>query len=109
MRALLIQFHVARFILAGPYTGTRHEAILRLKWIEVTCSGFVDLRSGLIDRHGTAEGKSSTRRMPIPMLKWLAAPMRRWRRSGAYGIEFEGWQILPLRRAWTTGARGEEI
>ena len=105
-RALLIQRHVARFILAGLYTGTRHEAILRLKWIESTDGGFIDLRSGIIYRRGTAEGESSKRRTPIPMSKRLAAHMRRWRRTGAYVIEFEGRPILRLRRAWTTARKG---
>jgi integrase len=105
-RALFIQRHVARFILAGLYTGTRHEAILRLKWIESTDGGFVDLRSGIIYRRGTAEGESSKRRTPIPMSKRLAAHMRRWRRTGAYVIEFEGRPILRLRRAWTTARKG---
>ena len=104
-RALLIQRHVARFILAGLYTGTRHEAILRLKWIESTDGGHVDLRSGIIYRRGTAEGESSKRRTPIPMSKRLAAHMRQWRRRGAYVIEFEGRPILRLRRAWTTARK----
>ncbi len=105
-RALYIQRHVARFILAGLYTGTRHEAILRLKWIESTDGGFVDLRSGIIYRRGTAEGESSKRRTPVPMSKRLAAHMQRWRKSGAYVIEFEGRAILRLRRAWRTARKG---
>ena len=105
-RALFIQRHVARFILCGLYTGTRHEAILRLKWIESTDGGFVDLRSGIIYRRGTAEGESSKRRTPVPMSRRLAAHMRRWRKTGAYVIEFEGRPILRLRRAWTTARKG---
>ncbi|SFV11896.1 MULTISPECIES: site-specific integrase [unclassified Methylobacterium] len=108
-RALFVQRHVARFILAGLYTGTRHEAILRLKWIESTDGGFVDLRSGIIYRRGTAEGESSKRRTPIPMSKRLAAHMRRWRKNGAYVIEFDGKPILRLRRAWTTARKGAEL
>ena len=42
-----INRHLARFILIALYTGTRHEAILRLRWVPNTDSGWIDLASGL--------------------------------------------------------------
>lgn len=95
--------HVARFLLIGLYTGTRHEAMLRLKWLSSIDSGHVDLRSGILYRRGTAEGESSKRRTPIPLSRRLLAHMHRWQgQSVTHVVEFEGKPIDRLRRAWTT-------
>lgn len=40
--------HLVRFILTGLYTGTRYKAMLRLRWIPATDSGWVDLDAGII-------------------------------------------------------------
>ncbi|UMY19083.1 site-specific integrase [Methylobacterium organophilum] len=106
--------HVARFILVGLYTGTRHDAILRLKWLPTTEGGYVDLRSGIIYRRGLREGESSKKRTPVPMSRRLWAHMRRWQpQSVSHVIEFEGLPLVKLRRAWNTAriaARlGEEV
>ena len=106
--------HVARFILVGLYTGTRHEAILRLKWLSTTHGGYVDLRAGILYRRGLKEGESSKRRTPVPLSKRLHAHMTRWRpQSVAHVVEFEGQPIDRLRRAWTTARKaaglGEEV
>jgi integrase len=106
--------HVARFILVGLYTGTRHEAILRLKWLPTTEGGYVDLRSGIIYRRGIGEGESSKRRTPVPISKRLWVHMRRWRpQSVAHVVEFEGMPLDRLRRAWKTAriaaGLGEEV
>jgi integrase len=41
-----INRHVARFILIGLYTGTRHDAILSLQWRPNTTGGWFDLVAG---------------------------------------------------------------
>lgn len=98
--------HVARFVLVGLYTGTRHEAILRLKWLPTTQGGYIDLRSGILYRRGVREGESTKRRTPVPLSNRLRAHMRRWaEQSGAHVIEFEGKPIDRLRRAWTTARK----
>src|SRR5262249_20035566 len=38
--------HLVRFILIGFYTGTRHDAILRLHWMANTTGGWFDLAAG---------------------------------------------------------------
>lgn len=106
--------HVARFILTGLYTGTRHEAILRLKWLPTTEGGYVDLRGGILYRRGQAEGESSKRRTPVPLSKRLQAHMRRWKgQSVSHVVEFDGLPLDRLRRAWTTArlaaGLGEEV
>ena len=40
-----INRHLARFILIGLYTGTRHDAILKLQWLPSTSGGWFDLAS----------------------------------------------------------------
>ncbi|TXM65856.1 site-specific integrase [Methylobacterium sp. WL120] len=106
--------HVARFILTGLYTGTRHEAILRLKWLPTTAGGYVDLRGGILYRRGQGEGESSKRRTPVPLSNRLQAHMRRWKgQSVSHVIEFEGMPLERLRRAWNTArlaaGLGEEV
>lgn len=95
--------HVARFLIVGLYTGTRHEAILRLKWLPTTEGGFVDLRAGILYRRGQGEGESAKKRTPVPLSLRLLAHLRRWRdQSVSHVVEFEGEPIERLRRAWKT-------
>ena len=106
--------HVVRFVLVGLYTGTRHEAILRLKWLATTQGGYVDLRAGILYRRGLGEGESSKKRTPVPLSRRLHAHMARWRpQSVAYVVEFEGLPIDRLRRgghtARKTAGLGEEV
>ena len=48
-----INRHVARFIILGYYTGTRHDAILKLGWMPSTYGGCIDLEHGLLFRRPT--------------------------------------------------------
>jgi integrase len=79
-----INQHLTRFILIGLYTGTRHDAILKLQWMPHTEGDWFDLE--------------------IPAR--LTPHLRRWKRlSTQYAIEFNGQRIASqLRRAWA-GAR----
>lgn len=93
--------HIARFILVGLYTGTRHEAILKLRWAPSTMTGWVDLERGIIYRKGSEEGQSKKRRTPVPISDRLLAHMRRWKKnSTTHVIEFEGKPIKSTRYAW---------
>ena len=95
--------HVARFILAGVYTGTRHEAILRLRWLPTIDGGYVCLKAGMVYRRGTREDESSKRRTPVPLSKRLQAHMTRWKRqSASHVVEFDGMPVLRIRRGWNT-------
>jgi hypothetical protein len=66
--------HVARFILLGLYTGTRHDAILGLGWLPQIDGGHVDLEQGLIYRRGAGERVTKKRRPPVPIDERLGAP-----------------------------------
>ena len=45
--------HLARFILIGLYSGTRHGAILRLQWHANTAGGWFDIEYGVMHRAGS--------------------------------------------------------
>ena len=100
-----INRHLARFILVAAYTGTRHDAILRLQWAPNTSGGWIDLEAQVIYRRPTAAIKSVKRRPPVPIPPRLLPHLRRWRRLTArHVIEYAGRPISgQLRRAWRTG------
>jgi integrase len=101
-----INRHLARFILIALYTGTRHDAILRLQWMPSTSGGWFDLDAGVLYRRPHDAIETNKRRTPSPIPERLMAHLRRWRRlSTQYVIEYDGKPIASqLRRAWT-GAR----
>ena len=69
-----INRHLARFILIGLYTGTRHNAILQLRWVPNTESGWIDLASGVMYRRASGALDKGKRRPPVPITPRLAAP-----------------------------------
>lgn len=95
--------HLARFILVGLYTGTRRDAILRLRWMPSTDSGWVDLDRGLIFRKGSGEQQSSKRRTPVPISDRLLPHLRRWKRhSTTHVVEYDGLPIRVIRKSWVS-------
>jgi integrase len=101
-----INRHLARFILIGFYTGTRHDAILRLQWMANTTGGWFDLDAGMLYRRPQDAIETNKRRTPAPIPPRLVPHLRRWRKlSTQYAIEYDGKPIASqLRRAWN-GAR----
>jgi integrase len=99
-----INRHLARFILVGLYTGTRHDAILRLQWLPNVTGGHVDLEAGVIYRRPPGSVESIKRRPPVPIPPRLVPHLRRWRRlTSRYVIEYAGRPIgSQERRAWRT-------
>src|SRR6516225_9313973 len=98
--------HLARFVLIGFYTGTRHDAILRLQWMANTTGGWFDLEAGMLYRRPQDAVETNKRRTPAPIPPRLMPHLRRWRRlSTQYVVEYDGKPIASqLRRAWN-GAR----
>lgn len=99
--------HVARFILIGIYTGTRHAAILRLTWSDNARGGFADLDRDVIYRRGSNERETTKRRPPVRMPPRLRSHLGRWRRELQQDgistiIHANGVGILKMRRAWNT-------
>ena len=99
-----INRHLARFILIALYTGTRHDAILRLRWVPNTDSGWIDLESGVMYRRASGAVDKDKRRPPVPITPRLLLHLRRWRRdTTTHVIEYAGRPINSKeRRAWRT-------
>ena len=94
--------HVARFILIGVYTGTRHNAILRLRWTPAIVGGHIDVARSILYRRGSGEKDTSKRRPPVGIRRSLANHVARWRRNAEcdFVIAFQGQSILKMKRAW---------
>lgn len=95
--------HVARFILIGVYTGTRHDAILKLRWTAGLAGGFVDLEHGIIYRRGSAERETSKRRPPLKVGRRMLAHLIRWSKATDTSrnvIHYNGSAIAKMKRAW---------
>jgi integrase len=101
-----INRHLARFILIGLYTGTRHHAILRLQWMASTSGGWFDLDNAILYRRPQDAIETYKRRTPSPIAPRLMPHLRRWQKhSTQYVIEYDGKRFASqLRRAWA-GAR----
>lgn len=84
-------YHVARFILIALYTGTRHEAVLKLRWGVNSAGGWFDLARGVVYRRGNEERVTRKRRTPAPISARLLPHLERWRRLTTIGpCEYDG-------------------
>jgi integrase len=98
--------HVARFILLALYTGSRHEAVLSLRWGVNSEGGWVDLDHRVIYRRGAGERETAKRQTPVPISDRLAGHLRRWRAASlTHVVEWEGQPVKKLRRAWKRAQR----
>jgi integrase len=77
-----------RFIMIGLMTGTRHQAILDLRWLKNAATGWIDLDRGVLYRAGVAAPGSKVKRvepviMPGPLLEMARAWREEDRKTGA--------------------------
>jgi integrase len=98
--------YVARFILLGLYTGTRHATLLRLRWYETPDAGWIDAERGIIYRAGKAEKQTRKRRGTARLPDRLLAHVRRWARVDLGAgpqtavIRYKGNPIGRQQRGW---------
>ena len=101
--------HVARFIIIGIYTGTRHNAILSLQWLPNLSGGHIDLARGIAYRRGSAERETSKRRPAVSIPPRLRAHLTRWMRQdmerASRVIHYNGAAIAKMKRAWASVVR----
>lgn len=102
--------HLARFILVAMYTGTRSDAILRLRFMASTEGGWVDVQRGTMHRRGVGVVENRKRQPPIPIPRSLLAHLRRWKRNGArFVVEIDGQRVGSIKTAWRTALREADI
>lgn len=105
--------YLARFILIGLYTGTRHGAILGLQWHPNTTGGWVDLDAGVLHRRAEGSRLTNKRRPPVRVGRRLLAHMRRWARldrsTALHVVSYNGRPILKERRAWGTAVANAHL
>ena len=104
--------HLARFILIGLYSGTRHMAIVRALWSPHVHEPHVDTERGLLFRRGLRERETSKRQPPARITPRLLAHMKRWHRLDAeraieHVVHMNGSALTgKIRTAWE-GARSD--
>jgi len=97
--------HVARFILIGVYTGTRHDRIVRLQWAASKRHGHIDVSRRIVFRRGSDERETSKRSPPVQVPQRLQSHLSRWHAAELGGlsvIHHNGQPVLKMRRAWNT-------
>lgn len=93
--------HLARFILASLYTGTRKETVLLAAFERVPGYGFIDLEAGLWYRKPSGKKATKKRQTPVRIPDRLLGHMRRWRAAGQkFLIEFNGEPVLRVDKAF---------
>lgn len=107
--------HVSRFILLGLYTGTRHAAILKLRWTESDDAGWLDAERGIIYRAGRLEKQTRKRRDAARMPDRLLAHVRRWARLDlaqgpqAAVCRYRGQPIARQQRGWEAVVKAAKV
>ncbi len=96
--------HLARFIIAGIYTGTRKEAVLGLGIdMPSILHGWVDTDAGLLYRVGSGQRRTKKRqptaRLPRPFLGHL----RRWKAMGCSWVveNCHGNRVGDIKHGWS--------
>lgn len=100
--------HIARFILVGLYTGTRHAAICGAAFYPAIGRGYIDLERGVFYRRAQGARETKKRQPPIRLNDRLLAHLRRWRRLGIAihsVVEWNGKPVRSVRRGFESAVR----
>jgi hypothetical protein len=83
--------HIARFLLAGVYTGTRTDRLERASFYQEPGRPFIDTETGIFYRNAVGEMVPDNKRAgPVRIPGRLLAHMRRWKANGArYLVEHQ--------------------
>ena len=102
--------HLCRFILVALYTGTRSDAILRLRFMPHTQGGWADTGRGIMHRRAAGAPETKKRQPPIPIPRQLLAHMRRWELNGSrWVVEVDGQRVGNVKKAWGTALKASGI
>ena len=101
--------HVARFIIIGIYTGTRHAAIIKLHWSPNLIGGYVDTGRGIIFRRSASKRETSKRTPPTQIQTKLLSRILAWKEKDIQAfsetglrviVHYRGETIAKMKRAW---------
>lgn len=104
--------HLARFILVGVYTGTRHGAICSAALTPAVGRGYVDTDSGVFYRRRQGSRQTNKRQPPVRLPARLLAHLRRWERLGIARhavVEWNGKPVASVRKSFASAARAAGI
>lgn len=104
--------HLARFILVGLYTGTRHSAICSAAFETAIGRGHIDLDSGVFYRRQQGSKQTKKRQTPVRLPERLLSHLRRWRRLGIAKhavVEWNGKPVASVRKSFGTAIAAAEI
>jgi integrase len=104
--------HLARFILVGVYTGTRHGAICSAALIPAVGRGYVDTDNGVFYRRRQGSRVTKKRQPPVRLPARLLAHLRRWKRLGIarYAVvEWNGSPVASVRKSFQSAVRSAGI
>jgi integrase len=97
--------HIARYVLVGLYTGSRHGDICGAAILPSLNRGYVDLDRGIFKRKPDNKKETSKRQPTVPLPPRLLTHMRRWKRLGISNravIEYHGKPLTRIREGWET-------
>jgi integrase len=100
--------HIARFVLVGLYTGTRHAAICGAALRPAIGRGHVDLDRGVFHRRAPGAKETKKRQPPVRISDRLLAHLRRWERlciATHAVVEWNGKPVRSVRKGFAAAAR----
>jgi integrase len=100
--------HVARFILVGLYSGSRHGAICGAALQPAVGRGWVDLERGVFHRRAEGARETNKRQPPVRLPDRLLAHLRRWERLGIAKhavVERNGKPVRSVRKAFAAAVK----
>ncbi|WP_051448384.1 tyrosine-type recombinase/integrase [Bradyrhizobium sp. WSM1417] len=95
--------HVARFMLASIYTGSRAGDVTNAALMPTIGRGHIDLESGIFQRKPADKRATNKRQPTVPLTPRLLAHMRRWERKGfsnRFVIEYQGKPVKSFKTVW---------
>ena len=103
--------HVARFMLVGAYTGTRHAAICSAAFSPAIGRGYVDLESGVFYRRPQGSKQTSKRQPPVRLPRdcWLISDGGSGSASKHAVVEWNGKPVASVRKSFAAAAKAAGI
>jgi len=93
--------HIARFILVGLYTGTRHDAVLGASFDRGERRSWIDMERGVFHRLREGQRETSKQQPPVRLPERLMLHLRRWRRLGLSTSAIVEWNGKPVKSVKT--------